>query len=205
MSNPQRKIVVFDLGGVLIEWNPRHLYRKLFAGDEAGMERFLAEVCSPAWNLALDEGRGFDESVRLLTETHPHHGPMIAAYRDRWVEMLDGQIEGSVKILEELKGRGIPLYALTNWSHETFPLARELFPFLGWFQGILVSGEEKLIKPDPRIYQLLMERFGLSAGDLVYIDDNPGNARAATDLGMHGLHFTGPEQLRRDLAGLGLL
>ncbi|HEY6433242.1 MAG TPA: HAD family phosphatase [Acetobacteraceae bacterium] len=197
--------VVFDLGGVLIDWNPRHLYRKLFPGDEPGMEQFLTEVCSPAWNLEQDRGRTWAEATALLTASHPQHKPLIEAYRSRWHEMLGGPIEGTVAILRDLKNTAVPLFGLTNWSHETFPLALELYDFLGWFQAIIVSGQERLVKPDPRIYRLLTERYGLDLASLVYIDDNPGNAAAATRLGMHGVHFTDPATLRAELVGLNLL
>jgi 2-haloacid dehalogenase len=202
---PGRSTVVFDLGGVLIDWDPRHLYRKMFPGDEAAMERFLAEVCSPAWNIAQDAGRSWAEGIALLTARHPRHAGNIAAFRGRWTEMLGGPIAGSVAILGELRAAGTPLYALTNWSQETFPIAVELYDFLGWFDGIVVSGREGVVKPDPRLYGVLLDRYGLDPDDVVYIDDNAANATAATRLGMYGLHFTDPASLRTDLVGLGLL
>ncbi|RAI58335.1 HAD family hydrolase [Roseicella frigidaeris] len=200
-----RGTVVFDLGGVLIDWNPRYLYRKLFPGDEAGMERFLAEVCTGAWNLEQDGGRSWAEGTALLKARHPDQAALIDAYHQRWGEMLAGPIEGAVAILRALRDRGTPVFALTNWSHETFPIALERFDFLAWFRGIIVSGQERMVKPDPRIYHLLVERYGLRVGDIVYVDDNPRNAAAATAIGMHGIHFTGPEALRRELGSLGLL
>ncbi|HEX5325465.1 MAG TPA: HAD family hydrolase, partial [Acetobacteraceae bacterium] len=157
----KRTGAVFDLGGVLIDWNPRHLYRSLFPGDVAGMERFLAEICSPAWNLEQDRGRSWADATALLTAQHPEQAELIAAYRQRWHEMLRGPIEGSVAILAELKRAGVPLYALTNWSQETFPHALEQYDFLGWFEVIIVSGQERLVKPDPRIFRLLADRHGL--------------------------------------------
>jgi len=195
---------VFDLGGVLIDWNPRHLYRKLFA-DDAAMECFLAEVCNSAWTLEQDRGRGWVEACALLRTQYPHHAELIDAYRLRWREMLGGPIDGSVEILRDLKSRGVSLFALTNWSHETFPIALELYDFLGWFQAIVVSGQERLVKPDPRIYRLFSERHGLDLSTLVYIDDSRRNADAATALGMHGICFTGASALRRELISLGLL
>lgn len=196
--------VVFDLGGVLIDWDPRHLYRKLIP-DQAEMERFLTEVCSPAWNLEQDRGRSWAEACALLRARHPAHGALIDAFRSRWPEMLAGPIEGSVDILRELKDARTRLFGLTNWSHETFPIAVELYDFLGWFETIVVSGKEGLVKPDARIYHLLTERSGLDPTTLVYIDDNPANAAAATALGMHGVHFTSPSALRRELTSLGIL
>ena len=197
--------VVFDLGGVLIDWNPRYLYRKLFQGDEAGMEQFLVEVCSPAWNYQQDEGRSWAEAAAILTERFPHHAALIDAYHLRWEEMLNGPIQGSVEILKRLRDRGTPLYALTNWSWETFPIALRLFDFLGWFDGLVVSGEVKLAKPDPRIYQLLFERFAVDPTRSVFIDDSPANMATAITLGMRGIHFTDPSRLERALQDFGLL
>lgn len=200
-----RSVAVFDLGGVLIDWNPRHLYRKLFGADEAAMERFLAEVCNHDWNLEQDAGRPFAEACALLVARHPEQKELIEAYYGRWVEMLGGPIDGSVEILRELKEKGTPLYALTNWSAETFPHALERYDFLQWFRGTVVSGTEKLVKPDPRIYRLLVERFEIEPADAVYIDDNPKNAEAATAVGLHGIHFTAPAALRAELEEIGLL
>jgi 2-haloacid dehalogenase len=200
-----RNTVIFDLGGVLIDWNPRHLFRKIFVGDEAGMEAFLAEVCNGHWNEQQDAGRSFAEGVKEAIARHPDKEAQIRAYWDRWIETLGGPLPETVAILTALRAGGVPLYALTNWSAETFPLARPLYPFLDWFKGIVVSGEEKLIKPDPRIYRLLLDRYGVAPDAAIYIDDNARNAAAATDLGLHGIHFTSPDALRRELEALGLL
>jgi 2-haloacid dehalogenase len=205
VSAATRSIAVFDLGGVLIDWNPRYLYRQLFDGDEAAMERFLAEICNNDWNLQQDAGRPFAEACALLVARHPGQKHLIEAYRARWIEMLAGPIHGTVEILRELRDRGTPLYALTNWSAETFPLARERYDFLHWFQATVVSGVEKVVKPDPRIYRLLLERHDIDPAASVYIDDNPINARVATELGLHGIHFTGPDALSDDLKRVGLL
>ncbi|MCO6414982.1 HAD family phosphatase [Siccirubricoccus sp. KC 17139] len=197
--------VVFDLGGVLIDWDPRHLYRKLFPGDAPGMERFLAEVCTGEWNLAQDAGRSWAEATALLKAQHPEKAALIDAYHLRWPEMIAGPIEGTVAVLAELHAQGTPLYGLTNWSAETYPVALERFDFMAWFRGVVVSGTERIVKPDPRIYRLLLERFGLAAAETVFIDDKPRNAAAASALGMHGVHFTTPEALRLELVGLGVL
>ena len=161
MTEAGRSIVVFDLGGVLIDWDPRHLYRKLFAGDQAAMEQFLATVCTHEWNRRQDAGRSFAEGARLLKAEHPDKGELIDAYGSRFDEMIAGPISGSVEILAELRDRGIPLYGLTNWSAETYPAALRRFAFLRWFRGILVSAEVGVIKPDPRIFALLIERFAV--------------------------------------------
>jgi 2-haloacid dehalogenase len=198
------KAVVFDLGGVLIDWDPRYLYRKLLA-DEAAVEEFLATVCTPEWNAELDRGRPFAEGVAELVERYPVHAAAITAYHERWSEMLGGDIGGSVELLAELRATGVPLYALTNWSAETFGIARGRFEFLSWFDGVLVSGEERMIKPDPAIFRLLLDRFGLDPQATLYVDDSPANVAAAGDLGFDAVRFTGPEQLRRDLEARGRL
>ena len=195
---------MFDLGGVLIDWDPRYLYRKLLA-DEAAVEEFLATVCTPEWNAEQDRGRPFAEGVAELVERHPVHAAAITAYHERWTEMLGGDIAGTVELLDELRDTGVPLYALTNWSAETFGIARERFGFLEWFDGVLVSGEERMIKPDPAIFRLLLDRFGLDPGAAFYVDDSPANVAAAGELGFDAVRFTGPEQLRRDLEARGLL
>ena len=198
------KAVVFDLGGVLIDWDPRYLYRKLLA-DEAAVEEFLATVCTPEWNAEQDRGRPFAEGVAELVERHPVHAAAITAYHERWPEMLGGAVGGTVEVLAELRAAGVPVYALTNWSAETFGIARERFEFLAWFDGLLVSGEERMIKPDPAIFRLLLDRFGLDPGATFYIDDSPANVAAADRLGFDAVRFTSPAQLRRDLEARGLL
>jgi 2-haloacid dehalogenase len=205
MANARRSTVVFDLGGVLIDWNPRHLYRKLFAGDEAAMEHFLATVCTHDWNRCQDAGRSFAEGARLLKSEYPEKAELIDAYGARFDEMIAGHIDGSLEILAELRNRDLPLYGLTNWSAETYAPARERFAFLSWFRGILVSGEVGVIKPDPRIFELLIERFAIDPHSAVYIDDVEGNAAAARPFGIHAIHFTTPAALRQELVELGLL
>ncbi len=196
--------VIFDLGGVLIDWDPRHLYRKLFA-DEAAMEAFLTDVCTPEWNLRQDEGRPFAEGVAELVARHPEHREMIEAYHARWREMLAGALEDTVAILAELNARGQPLYALSNWSAETFPHARERFDFLGWFRGLVISGEEGVGKPSPAIFHLLFQRYSIDPAEAVFIDDVPANVTAARAVGLEALRFTSAGALRVDLGRLGVL
>jgi 2-haloacid dehalogenase len=200
-----RSIVVFDLGGVLIDWDPRHLYRKLFAGDDAAMEYFLATVCTHEWNRRQDAGRSFAEGAQLLKAEHPDKAELIDAYYSRFDEMMAGPIAGSVEILADLRDRGTPLYGLTNWSAETYPAALKRFAFLRWFRGILVSGDIQLVKPDPRIFALLIERFAVEPQRTVYIDDVEANVAAARPFGIHPIHFTTPARLREELVGLELL
>lgn len=199
-----RRIVVFDLGGVLIDWDPRHLYRTLIP-DPAAMERFLATVCTPAWNERQDAGRPIAEAVATLAAEHPADAGLIAAFYDRWPEMLGGAHADAVQVLADLRARATPLYALTNWSAETFPHARRAFAFLGWFAGIVVSGEVGLKKPDPRIFEVLFRTHGFAATDAVFIDDSAANVATARALGLYAIRFEGAAALRRELGRLGLL
>ena len=205
MTKASRDIVVFDLGGVLIDWDPRHLYRKLFAGDEAAMDHFLAHVCTHDWNRGQDAGRTFAEACRFLKAEHPDKAELIDAYHLRFDEMMPGPIAGSVEILAELRDRGTPLYGLTNFSAETYPPTYERFEFLRWFRGIIVSGEVGVIKPDPRIFELLIERFRIDPQRAVYIDDVEANIAAARRFGIHAIQFINPVALRAELATLGPL
>jgi 2-haloacid dehalogenase len=202
---PHRSVAVFDLGGVLIDWNPRYLYRKLFNGDDVAMEHFLATVCTSSWNAQQDAGRPFAEACASLKLEHPAHSDLIDAWIQRQPEMVTGPIHGTVNILAELRARKVPMYALSNWSAETFPLSLNRFDFLHWFQGILLSGEVRLLKPDPRIFQLFFETHSIDPADTVYIDDLKPNVEAAAAFGMHGIIFTDPPALRDELVKLGLL
>jgi 2-haloacid dehalogenase len=196
--------VVFDLGGVLIDWNPRYLYRKLF-DDEAAMESFLADVVSPEWNGQQDSGRTWAEAVEVLSREHPDKRDLIAAYWHRWQETLGDAIAPTVEILEELRQTRVRLYALSNWSAETFPVARPRYPFLESFDGIVISGDVKLAKPDPRIFRHLLDRFGLDPAATVFIDDSEANVAAAAAEGIVALRFDDAATLRGDLVRLGLL
>lgn len=198
--------VIFDLGGVLIDWNPRYLFRKLIQ-DEQEMERFLGEVATQEWNHLQDAGRTLQEATDWLVEKHPEQEELIRAYYGRWPEMLGGQIEGTVAILQDIFDKKTHrLLALTNWSYETFPVALEQFPWLSThFEGVLVSGEEKLAKPDPAIYELLIQRYNIRPDKAVFIDDNFPNVEGARALGLHALHFTSPTNLASDLSELKVL
>ncbi|HEX7816311.1 HAD family phosphatase [Dyella sp.] len=196
--------VVFDLGGVLIDWNPRYLYRQLF-DDEQAMEHFLAHICNGEWNEQQDAGRPWHEAVATLSARHPEHAERIAAYWHRWEETLGDAIEETVRLLAALKRRGVRLYALTNWSGETFPVARRRFAFLAWFEGIVVSGDERLIKPDPQIFQRLLSRYAIDPARALYIDDAQRNVQAAAALGMQACWFRDATALRDRLLALNLL
>jgi len=196
--------IVFDLGNVLLRWDPRFLFTQYF-DDEAQMEWFLAHVCNHEWNLEQDRGRSFAEAVKHATALHPDHAEAIAAYDERWHETLPHAIDGTVAIFEELRQGGAPLYAITNWNGDKFRETKIRFPFLNHFHDIVVSGDEKLIKPDPAIYHLLLGRNGLSASECLFIDDSVANVKGAEAVGMKAHHFTSPENLRKALVGLGLL
>lgn len=196
--------IVFDIGMVLIAWDPRHLYRKIF-DDEAKMEWFLANVCTNQWNVEQDRGRSFSEAVKLATAAHPEHADEIGAYDERWAEMIPGVISGTVDILETLHQRDVPLYAITNWNQDKFRQTKLRFPFLNLFRDIVVSGDERLIKPDPAIYELCLKRNALTAGNCLFIDDSEKNVRGAEAVGMKAHHFTSPEGLKLELKRLGVL
>jgi 2-haloacid dehalogenase len=201
----RRSAVIFDLGAVLVDWDPRHVYRELFEGDEAAMDAFLAGVATQEWNHQMDAGKPWAAAVAELVALHPERRELIEAYWHRWPDMLAGEISGTVEVLADLRAAGVRLFALTNWSAETFPVARERFAWLGWFEGIVVSGEERLVKPDPAIYRLLLERYRFEPTDAVFIDDRAENVAAAEALGIAGIRFTSPEALRIDLARLRVL
>ena len=187
--------VVFDYGGVLLSWDPRHLYRKLFA-DPDEMEFFLAEVGFAEWNLEQDRGRPWDEAVAELSAQFPHRAQLIAAYHERWAESIEGPIDGTVAVLEELVGRGIPCYGLTNFSGETYRAVLDMFDFFGLLSGNVVSGDEGVVKPDPAIYKILCDRYDLTPGRTLFVDDAVVNVDGAVRFGLRALQFTGPGELR---------
>ena len=196
--------VIFDLGAVLIDWNPHYLYETIFE-QEAERTYFLQEVCSAAWNEEQDGGRPLQEATELLVTQFPHYEAAIRAFYDRYPEMLRGPISGTVAILEALKASGrYKLYALTNWSAETFPVALEQFSFLSWFDGIVVSGIEKDRKPFASFYQTLLNRYNIRAEEALFIDDNIRNVQAAEALGIRSIHYTEPQSLRDALLGFGV-
>jgi len=196
--------VVFDLGGVLIDWNPRRLYDTLIA-DEAEREHFLTEVCPPSWNVAQDGGRPWEEAIAEAIARHPDKAEWIRAYRARWRDMLGGVIEDTLVILERLKADGVRLLALTNWSADTFVEAREIFPLLRHFEGIVVSGEEKLLKPHREIFELLASRHVVVPAEAVFIDDSAANCAGARAVGFDAIHYQSSAQLADELRARGFL
>lgn len=202
------RAVVFDLGGVLIDWNPEYVYRELIPDPEQ-RNWFLTHICNGAWNVQQDAGRSLADGTAILLEQHPQHADLIRAFYARWTEMLSGTLPAGVALLESLHAAGVPLYALTNWSAETFPYARANYPLLGRFRDILVSGEVGLIKPDPALYRLMFQRIardldGLQPEELVFIDDVEHNVQAARALGWHGVHHANDQRSHGALRDLGL-
>lgn len=192
------KTIIFDFGGVLIDWNPRYVYRNFFNTEEE-MEWFLGNICTAEWNLKIDAGKSFAESVKELSDIHPHWVKEIEAFHIHWEDMLGGEILETVEILREIQDRGYRVYGLTNWSAETFPIAFERYKFLQTLNGIVVSGEEKVVKPDPAIFRILLERYDLVPGNCIFIDDNLLNVSAARELGFGVIHHITPGQLREEL------
>ena len=205
MSVPALTTIIFDLGGVLIDWNPDYLYQKLIPNEQE-RATFLRTITTPDWNEEQDAGRSLVDATALLVAQHPQHAELIGHFYGRWAEMLGGAIAGTVEVLRELRADGrYRLYALTNWSAETFPVALAQFEFLHWFAGILVSGAEKMRKPTPAFYHLLFERYDIKPAEALFIDDNLRNVEAARALGLPTILFESPEQLRRELEKLGVL
>lgn len=197
--------IIFDLGGVLIDWNPEYVFNDIFE-DKREMQYFFDYICTHDWNIQQDAGRPLAVATEEKVAEFPDYEPQIRAFYGRWQEMLGGAIEETVEILDTLRRQDSHrLLALTNWSHETFPVAQELYDFLHWFEGIVVSGQEKLIKPDPRIYQLLINRYEVEPSRALFIDDNKHNVIAAKDVGLHAVRFESPRQLRGFLQEQGVL
>ena len=197
--------IIFDLGGVLIDWNPKYLYRDVFDGDEEKVDWFLNTICTYNWNMEHDAGRPLKVGTELLIEEFPEYESWIRLYYDEWPRMLGGPISGTVAILKQLKQKETyNLLALTNWSNETFPVALERFEFLNDFEGIVVSGDEKTRKPHKKIYEITLDRYHITPEKAVFIDDNIDNIEAANQMGIKGIHFKNPDQLQNELNALGI-
>ena len=196
--------VIFDLGAVVIDWNPMHLYKKVFEGDEAKAADFLERICTPEWNVLQDAGRSLAIATEERVALFPQWENEIRAFYGRWPEMIGGPIAGTAEIMRELKALGIRLFALSNWSAETFPLVRNKFDELALFEEIFLSGEHKIAKPDERFYRAALERIEVPTENLVFVDDSLRNVRASEKLGLRALLFTDADQLRNDLKALGI-
>jgi 2-haloacid dehalogenase len=204
IERPPVNAVVFDVGGVLLDWDPRHLYRKLFA-DEEKMELFLTEICSPAWHAPHDRGVSTAVSCAELAARHPQFSDLIWAWSNRSEEMIGGVNAGSVEVLQAVRETGLPCYALTNMEAETYPLRLERFAVLGWFDGTVVSGREGIAKPEPAIFTRLLDRFGLTARTTLMIDDTKENLETASNLGIQTVLFRSSRQLRAELEAAAVL
>jgi 2-haloacid dehalogenase len=189
------RTVVFDLGGVLIDWDPRHLYRTVF-DDEDEMERFLAEVCTLPWHFRHDAGVPFDETIPALVAEFPEHEDLIRMWASRHIDMVAGAVPGVPGVLRELHERGTRLYALTNMPAECWEPIRAMFEWFDLFDGAVVSGHEKVVKPDPAIYRILVDRFDVDPATTAFVDDRQVNVDAATALGFTGIVFTDAASLR---------
>ena len=191
--------IIFDFGSVLVDWNPERLYGPYF-NDDAKMRYFLTEICPHAWNAQADAGRSTAEITEERVAVHPEWEKEIRMYFGQWIKMMGEQIPGMQELVEELKNRGYRLYGLTNWSAETFPLVKDNYPVFRLLDGIVVSGEEKIAKPDPGIFRILLQRYGLKPEECLFIDDNPGNVSTGESLGIRGLIFTSAVALKSRLA-----
>jgi 2-haloacid dehalogenase len=205
MASQQRDIdaVVFDLGGVLIDWDPRYVYRPLF-DDPADMEEFLGSVCTPDWHRDHDLGADITQSCEQLALRYPEHRDMIMVWAERGEQMAAGQFDDAVQVLGDVKATGVRCYALSNMEPDAFRARRARFPFMNWFDAHVISGLEGVAKPDRRIFEILLHRHGLRPRACVFIDDQARNVDAARELGLRGLHFSSAARLRKDLSGLGL-
>lgn len=199
------KNIIFDFGGVLMDWNPRYFFKDYFK-DDVKMEFFLKNIATDEWNAEQDRGRSLKEGTEILVQQYPEWEQDIRAYYDNWTTMLRADIPQNVAVLRKLGATHYALYGLTNWSQETFPYALEHYDFFQLFQGkIVVSGEEKLIKPDAKIWQVLLERYQIQAGESVFIDDNPQNIAMAKTLGFHTIHLQDDTDLASELNALGVV
>jgi 2-haloacid dehalogenase len=201
---PVVKGVVFDLGGVLIDWNPLYLYRKIFAGDETKARWFLENICTQAWNAQQDAGRDLQIAAAELVAIYPEWEAEIRAYYGRWIEMVGGSIPGTAELVAELKSAGLRLFALSNWHCETFSRVRHRFRELDLFEQIVLSGEYGCIKPQGCFYRVALDCFGVPADKLIFVDDSPANVEGAAEVGLAALVFTDAAKLRRDLLDLGV-
>ncbi|MDT3404133.1 HAD family hydrolase [Mucilaginibacter terrae] len=197
--------IIFDLGAVLIDWHPHHLYNKIFT-EPAQRDWFLENICTNDWNEEQDGGRALAEGTELRVKQFPEHEENIRVFYGRWVEMLNGPIDGTPEIFRQLKESGkYKIYALSNWSAETMEIAFSQFEFLDWFDGMVISGLEKMRKPEPVFYQLLLDRYSIKPEEALFIDDNKRNIIAAEKMGINSIHFINAAQLEKELKSLDIL
>jgi len=203
--NPSQPALVFDFGGVLVDWDPHYLYRPFFNGDDAAIDRFMQEIGFHAWNVQQDGGRSFDDGVAGLSAQFPQYAPLIRAYHERYEDAIIGPVAGTVDILRACKAAGYPLYGLSNWAQEKFDLVRPKYDFFDCFDDILISSTVNLVKPNPLIFEIFLQRIGRQAEDCVYIDDSAANVATADRLGFITIHFESPTQLAAELDRLDVI
>ena len=205
MKNSRIKAIIFDYGNVLIEWDPRYVYQNYFPNDPEGMEKFLQEIDFMGWNALQDKGRPFKEGVADLSAKFPQYSSLIQAYHDNWKDSIGRHFAGTVEIMKKLKRKGYPLYGLSNWSAETFPLMSDKFDFFQLLDDMVISGEVGYVKPEPEIYNILLEKIGKPAEECLFIDDSLPNILQANTMGFKTIQFISPEKLKDGLTQLGLL
>ena len=197
--------IIFDFGGVLIDWNPRHLYDRYFHGDVEQSQWFIDNICTMEWNVQMDAGKPFAEGTAELVAQHPEWRDAIVAYRERWGEMIGGPIPDMLELIKKLKAAGYHVFGLSNWNWDTLSTIKDDYPFFDELEGMVISGLEYVIKPQPEIYQLLLDRYQLRADECLFIDDNLTNIRGGEAVGIKGLQFSGISKLEQDLQKLGIL
>lgn len=205
MTSSTIKVIVFDYGNVLLEWNPRYVYRRYFLNDSEGLENFLNEIHFMEWNAQQDRGRTFAEGVAILSKQFPQYAELIRAYQENWIDSIGDAFTGTVELLKQLKKARYPLYGFSNWSAETFPYARAKYDFFDLFDDMVISGEVGFAKPEPEIYQILLDKIGRPAHECLFIDDSLPNIQQANKIGFQTLHFESPEQLEEELKRLQLI
>ncbi len=196
--------IIFDFGNVLLEWNPWHVYRRHFNSEEA-MAEFFHEVDFAGWNARQDRGRTFEEGVADHSRMFPQYAHLFQAYHDHWRDSIGSVIAGTVDIVKRLKQKDYPLYGLSNWSAETFPFARETYDFFDLFDDMVISADVGFVKPEPEIFEIILNKIGTPAHECLFIDDSLANVRQANQMGFVTIHFTSPEQLEDDLTRMGIL
>lgn len=199
------RAIIFDFGNVLVRWNPHAVFAPFFGGNTSAVDAFMSEINFHDWNLAQDAGRPFRKGVALLSAQFPHYAHIIRAYDEQWEASISGAIEGSVTIAHQLRQSGFPLYGLTNFSAEKFPLMRQRFAFLDWFEDIVVSGETGMVKPQPEIYYYTLRRIGYPPEACLFVDDSLANIQTARQIGLCTIQFQSPQQLEADLKQKGIL
>jgi 2-haloacid dehalogenase len=205
MTNSNIKAIIFDFGNVLIEWEPRYVYNRYFPNDPEGMERFFKEVDFMGWNAHQDKGRTFKEGVADLSRKFPHYSHLIQAYHDHWKDSIGISYTGTIEIMKQLKQKGYPLYGLSNWSAETFPLIQGKFDFFHLLDDMVISGKVGYVKPEPEIYEIMLEKINRPAQECLFIDDSLPNIQQAQKMGVETIHFQSSEQLKIELRSMGLL